>query len=328
MKALIAALVTLPIASSVLGADQFGSKDSKTTYPHKAIRYIVPWPPGGGSETLARILAAPLSEALGQQVVIDNRPGAAGNIGAEVGARSQPDGYTIIGAYSGTHVINPSIYSKMPFKESDFTPIILAASVPALVVVNPSLPVKTIKELIALEKSRVGTLKYGSSGNGALNHLAGELFNMMAGTKLIHIPYKGGGPASIALIGGEIDLIFNDPASLVQHVKSGKLRAIASTGSRRALAMPDLPTVAESGVAGYDVTSWNGILAPTGTPQAIVARLNNELNKIVTAPEMRSRLIEFGYEPTGGTPEQFGTYIRSEIVKWAPVVKASGIKVD
>jgi tripartite-type tricarboxylate transporter receptor subunit TctC len=297
-------------------------------YPNKPIRYIVPWPPGGGSDTLARILATRLSEAVGQQVVIDNRAGAAGNIGAEIGAKSPPDGYTILGAYSGTHVINPSIYKNIPFKESDFAPIVLAASVPALVCVHPSLPIHNVKELIALDKANPGTLNFGSSGSGALNHLAGELFNMMTGTKLIHVPYKGGGPASIALLAGEIALIFNDPASLIQHVKAGKLRAIASTGGKRALAMPEVPTVAESGVPGYDVTSWNGILAPAAVPPEIVKRLNMELNKIITARDMRPRLIEYGFEPVGGTPEQFGQHIRAEIVKWAPVVKAAGVKVD
>jgi tripartite-type tricarboxylate transporter receptor subunit TctC len=297
-------------------------------YPTKPVRYIVPWPPGGGSDTLARLLATKLSEGLGQQVIIDNRPGAAGNIGAELGAKSPPDGYTIIGAYSGTHVINPSIYKNIPFRESDFTPIILAASVPALVVVHPSVQAKSVRELIALDKARPGTLKFGSSGNGAMNHLAGDLFNLMTGTKLLHVPYKGGGPAAVALLGAEIDLIFNDPASLVQHIKAGKLRAIASTGSKRALAMPEVPTVAESGVPGYEVTSWNGILAPAGVPAPIVRRLNTELNKIVAAPDMRPKLIESGLEPVGGLPEQFGKHIRAEITKWAPVVKAAGIKVD
>ena len=315
-------------ALAVLLAIACGAAFAQTAYPVKPIRYIVPWPPGGGSDTLARILAAKLSENLGQQVIIDNRPGAAGNIGAELGAKSAPDGYTIIGAYSGTHVINPSIYKNIPFKESDFSPIILAASVPALVALHPSVPAKNIKELIALDKAKPGTLKYGSSGNGALNHLAGELFNLITGTKLLHVPYKGGGPAAIALLGGEIDLIFNDPASLVQHIKSGKLRAIASTGAKRALVMPDVPTIAESGVPTYEVTSWNGVLAPAGVPADIVKRLNAELNKIIVAADTKPKLIDSGLEPVGGTPDQFGRHIRAETQKWAPVVKAAGVKVD
>ena len=297
-------------------------------YPNKLIRYIVPWPPGGGGDVISRMLSPRLSEALGQQVVIDNRGGAAGNIGAELAAKSPPDGYTIVFAYSGTHAINPSIYSKMPFKESDFAPIIWLSSVPELVVVHPSLPVKTVKELIALAKAKPGQLTYGSAGSGAINHLAGELFNMMAGTQLIHVPYKGGGPAVIALLSGEITLIFIDPASVVQHIKSGKLRAIAATSARHALAMPELPTVAEAGVPGYEVTSWNGILIPAGAPAAVIRRLNGELNTIINAPDMHARMIEFGYEPVGGPPEKFGEHIRAEIAKWAPVVKAAGVKVD
>ncbi len=328
MRASQTTLALLLATLSVCAFAQTASKAPVQGYPTKPVRYIVPWPPGGGSDTLARILGKNLAEALGQQVIIDNRPGAAGNIGAEIGARSAPDGYTIIGAYSGTHVINPSIYKNIPFKESDFTPIVLAASVPALVALHPSVPAKSIKELVALDKSRPGTLKYGSSGNGALNHLAGELFNLATGAQLVHVPYKGGGPAAIALLGAEIDLIFNDPASLVQHIKAGKLRAIASTGAKRALAMPEVPTVAEAGVPGYEVTSWNGVLAPAGVPADIVRRLNAELNKILAAPDMRPKLIEFGLEPVGGTPEQFGKHIRAEIVKWAPVVKAAGVKVD
>jgi len=328
MKAKQAVPALLLAAFSACAFAQAATKAPAQSYPTKSIRYIVPWPPGGGSDTLARILGKSLAEALGQQVIIDNRPGAAGNIGAEIGARAVPDGYTIIGAYSGTHVVNPSIYKNIPFKESDFTPIVLAASVPALVALHPSVPAKTIKELVALDKSRPGTLKYGSSGSGALNHLAGELFNLATGATLVHVPYKGGGPAAIALLGGEIDLIFNDPASLVQHIKGGKLRAIASTGAKRALAMPDVPTVAEAGVPGYEVTSWNGVLAPAGVPADIVKRLNVELNRIIAAPDVRPKLIEFGLEPVGGTPEQFGKHISAEIVKWAPVVKAAGVKVD
>ena len=297
-------------------------------YPSKTIRFIVPWPPGGGADVLARILSPRLSEALGQQIVIDNRGGAAGNIGAELAAKSPPDGYTIVFAYSGTHAINPSIYSKMPFKESDFAPIIWLASVPQVVVVHPSLPVKTVKELIALAKARPGELSYGSSGSGAINHLAGELFNMMAGTRVIHVPYKGGGPAAIALLSGEITLILGEPATIVQHVKAGKLRALAVTTARRALAMPELPTVAEAGVPRYEVTSWNGILIPAGAPADVVGRLNGELNKIISAADMKTRMIENGYEPVGGPAEKFGEHIRAEIAKWAPVVKAAGVKVD
>ena len=297
-------------------------------YPNKTIRFIVPWPPGGGADVLSRIVSPKLAETLGQQIIIDNRGGAAGNIGAEIAAKSPPDGYTIAFAYAGTHGINPSIYSKMPFKESDFAPIIWMAEVPQVLVVHPSLPVQNVKDVVALAKAKPDQLTYGSSGSGAMNHMTGALFAMMTNTKLVHVPYKGGGPAAIALLSGEISMIFGEPATVVQQIKAGRVRAIAVTSPKRALALPDLPTIAESGVAGYEVTSWNGILAPAATPADIVRRLNAELNKIITAPDMRQRMIDNGFEPVGGTPEKFGDKIRAEIAKWAPVVKAAGVRVD
>ena len=298
------------------------------SYPSKTIRYIVPWPPGGGADVLSRILSPKLAETLGQQIVIDNRGGAAGNIGAEMAAKSPPDGYTIVFAYAGTHGVNPSIYSKLPFKESDFAPIIWLAEVPQVLVVHPSLPVKTVKDVIALAKAKPEQLTYGSSGSGAMNHLTGALFTMMTNTRIVHVPYKGGGPAAIALLSGEISMIFGEPATVVQQIKAGKVRAIAVTSAKHALALPELPTVAESGVPGYEVTSWNGILAPAGTPPDIVRRLNADLNKIIAAPDMRQRMIDNGFEPVGGPPEKFGEKIHAEILKWAPVVKAAGVKVD
>jgi tripartite-type tricarboxylate transporter receptor subunit TctC len=301
---------------------------SQAGYPAKPVRWVVPWPPGGGADTLTRLLSPRLSESLGQQIIVDNRGGAAGNIGAEITAKSPPDGYTIAFAYSGTHSINPSIYSKMPFRESDFAPIIWLSSVPQVVVVHPSLPVRNIKDLIALAKSRPGQLAYGSSGSGAINHLTGELFNSMTGTKLVHVPFKGGGPAAISLLSGEIGMIFGEPASIAAHVKAGKLRAVAVTSNKRSLFLPELPTIAESGVPGYEVTSWNGVLAPAGVPAEIIRRLNGDLNKIIAAPDMTKRMIELGFEPVGGPPEKFGEFIRSEIAKWAPVVKKAGVKVD
>ena len=297
-------------------------------YPAKLIRWIVPWPPGGGADVLSRILQPPVSEALGQQIVIDNRGGAAGNIGAEIAAKSPPDGYTIVFAYSGTHSINPHIYRKMPFKESDFAPIIWTASVPQVVVVHPSLPIKAPRDIVALAKAKPDQFTYGSSGNGAINHLAGALFASMTQAPLTHVPYKGGGPAAVALMGGEIAMIFGEPATIIQHVRSGKMKAIAVTSAKRALAMPELPTMQESGIAGYDVNSWNGMLAPAGTPSAIIQRLNTEFNKIISAPEMKKRMIDNGYEPVGGAPEKFGEFIRAEIAKWAPVVKSANIRVD
>ena len=301
---------------------------SQGSYPAKPVRLIVPWPPGGGADVLSRMLSPKLGESLGQQIIVDNRGGAAGNIGAEMAARSPPDGYTIAFAYSGTHSINPSIYSKMAFRESDFAPIIWLSAVPQVVVVHPSLPVKNMKDLVALAKSKPGELAYGSSGSGAINHLTGELFNSMTGTKLVHVPYKGGGPAAVALLSGEIALIFGEPASLVGYIKAGRVRPIAVTSAKRSLSFPELPTVSESGVPGYEVTSWNGMLAPAGTPPEIVRRLNTELNRIISEPEMNKRMLANGYEAVGGPPEKFGEWIRSETAKWAPVVKKAGVRVD
>jgi tripartite-type tricarboxylate transporter receptor subunit TctC len=297
-------------------------------YPARTIRWIVPWPPGGGADVLSRMLSPQLSEAVKQQIVIDNRGGAAGNIGAELAAKSPADGYTVVFAYSGTHAINPSIYRKMPFKESDFAPIIQLASVPQVLVVHPSLPVKTVKELVALAKKRPGELTYGSSGSGAFNHLTGALFSMKTGTQLTHVPYKGGGPAAVALLSGEITMILGEPATIVGFVKSGRVRALAVTGAKRAPALPELPTIAEAGVAGYEATSWNGMLAPAGTPADVIKRLNAEFNRIIGAPDMKKRMLDSGYEPVGGPPKRLGELIRTEIAKWAPVVKAAGVQVD
>ena len=297
-------------------------------YPAKTIRWIVPWPPGGGADVLSRMLSPQLSEALRQQIVIDNRGGAAGNIGAELAAKSPPDGYTIVFAYSGTHSINPSIYRRMPFKESDFAPIVQLASVPQVLVVHPSLPVNNVKDLVTLAKGRPGELTYASSGSGAFNHLTGALFAQLTGTKLVHVPYKGGGPAAVALISGEVTMILGEFATIVGFVKSGRVRALAVTGAKRAPAMPELPTIAEAGVAGYEATSWNGMLAPAGTPADIIKRLNAEFNRIIGTPDMGKRMLDNGYEPVGGPPERFGELIRAEIAKWAPVVKAAGVQVD
>ena len=301
---------------------------AQPAWPAKTIRWIVPWPPGGGADVLSRMLGPHLSEALKQQVVIDNRGGAAGNIGAELAAKSPPDGYTIVFAYSGTHAINPSIYRRMPFKESDFAPIIQLASVPQVLVVHPSLPVKNVKELVTLAKSRPGELTYGSSGNGAFNHLTGALFGQMTHSKIVHVPYKGGGPAAVALLSGEISMILGEPASIVGFVKAGRVRALAVTSARRTPTFPELPTIAEAGVPGYQATSWNGMLAPAGTPADVIKRLNAEFNRIIVTPDMEKRMLDNGYEPVGGPPERFGELIRAEIAKWAPVVAAAGVRVD
>ena len=317
--ALAAAMLSVAVAAPVY---------AQGTYPSKPVRWIVPWPPGGGADVLSRMLSPKLSEALKQQIIIDNRGGAAGNIGAEMAAKSPPDGYTIVFAYSGTHAINPSIYTRLPFKESDFAPIIWLASVPQVLVVHPSLPVKNVKELVALAKKRPGQLTYGSSGNGAFNHLTGALFANMAKIDVVHVPYKGGGPAAVALLSGEITMILGEPASIVGFVKSGKVRALAVTGEKRALGMPDLPTMQEAGVPGYSATSWNGMLAPAGVPAPIVKRLNDDFNRIIADPEIKKRMLDNGYEPVGGPPDKFAAHIHAENAKWAPVVKAAGVRVD
>jgi tripartite-type tricarboxylate transporter receptor subunit TctC len=297
-------------------------------YPSKPIRWIVGFPPGGGADVLSRMLAPSISEALGQPIMIDNRPGAVGNIGAEIAAKAPPDGYTLLFAYSGTHSINRSLYKKMPFQESDFAPVIWTAGVPQVLAVHPSLSVRSVRELIALAKAKPDQLTYASAGNGSINHLAGEYFKMLTGTKMVHVPYKGGGPSAIALLSGEVGVAFAAVPAVVQHVKTGKLRVLAATTAKRALTLPDLPTIAESGVPGYEVNSWNGMLVPAGTPQAIIMRLNTEFNKAISTPEIAKRMIAEGIEPVGGEPRLFSDLIRSETAKWAKVVKAAGMQVD
>ena len=298
------------------------------TYPDRPIRWIIPWPPGGGADVVARLMGNQVAEALGKPVIIENRAGAAGNIGAQQAARSAPDGYTIVFAYSGTHSINRHLYKEMTFEENDFTPVVFLSDVPQMLVVNANLPVKSVGDLIALARANPGKLTFGSSGNGAINHLAGQLFASMADVKLTHIPYKGGAPAASAVMSGEIDMIFGEPATLLPFVESGRLRAIATTGAKRSVGMPDLPTIAESGVPGYDVTSWNGVLAPAGTPPDVIARLNAAFNKVLAEPEMRARLVKIGYEPVGGAPDRFSQKIERETRKWGPVIKDAGLQMN
>ncbi|MDO8692897.1 MAG: tripartite tricarboxylate transporter substrate binding protein [Sheuella sp.] len=316
---------SLFILASVLMLGQSAQAD---TYPDRPIKWIVPWPPGGGADVIARLLGNPVAEALGKPVIIDNRGGAAGNIGAVAAARSPADGYTMVFAYSGTHSINRHLYKDMPFEEKDFSPVIFLTSVPQMLVVNANLPFKSVQEIITAAKANPGKLTYGSSGNGAINHLTGQLFSDMAGVKLLHVPYKGGGPAAAAVMGGEVDMVFGEPSTLLPHVASGKLRAIATTGAKRSISLPDLPTIAESGVPGYDVTSWNGVLVPVGTPAEAIKKLNAEFNKVLANPAMRERLVKIGYEPIGGAPDAFSKHIEAETKKWGPVIKQSGLQIN
>jgi len=306
-----------------------GAQPNLNAYPNKSIRLVVPFPAGGTTDVLARAAAQKLTESLGQAVVVDNRPGAGGNIGAELVAKSAPDGYTLLMGTVGTHAINPSLYPKMPYDHvRDFAPIILVAGVPNVLVINPALPVNSVQELIAYAKANPGKVNFASSGNGTSIHLSGELFKSMAGVQMTHIPYKGSAPALMDLIGGQVQVMFDNLPSALPHIKGGKLRAVAVTSTKRAPALPDVPTIAESGVPGFEASSWFGILAPAGTPRDIVTKINAEANKALQSAEMREKLLSQGAEAAGNTPEYFADYIRSETAKWAKVVKESGAKVD
>jgi tripartite-type tricarboxylate transporter receptor subunit TctC len=297
-------------------------------YPNRPIRLIVPFAPGGGTDIAARAIAQKLSEALGQQMIVDNRPGAGTVIGTELAAKSNPDGYTLVQC-STSLSINPSLRSKLPYDAlRDFVTITQVVSEPYLVVTHPAFPAQSIKELLALAKAKPGQLTFGSPGTGTGGHFAGELFKLLSGADLIHIPYKGNGPALTDLLGGQINLLFATILPALPHVKSGKLRAIAVSTMRRSSLLPDLPAVAEAGVPGYDSGSWNGLLAPASTPKEIVARLNRESVRILHAPEMRERLAHEGAEAIGNSPAEFTVFIKSETAKWAKVVKAAGIKAE
>lgn len=302
---------------------------SAQTYPAKPIRLVVPFPPGGTTDILARDVGQKLTETLGQSVVIDNRPGAAGNIGAGIVAKSAPDGYTLLMGTVNTHAINPSLYLNIPYDNiKDFAPVILVARVPNVLEVNPGVPVYTVADLIKLAKEKPGQLNFASSGSGTSIHLSGELFKTMAGVSMVHVPYKGSAPAVADLVGGQVQLMFDNLPSSLQQIKAGKLRAIAVTSAQRSPALPDIPTIAESGLPGFEATSWFGVLAPAGTPPAIIDKLNAEIDKWLQSAGGKTQLLEQGALPAGGTPQQFATYIQSETEKWAKVVKVSGAKVD
>jgi tripartite-type tricarboxylate transporter receptor subunit TctC len=299
------------------------------TYPSKPLRIVVPWPPGGGNDLIARWIAAKLAEPMGQQVIVDNRGGQNGVIGADHVAKSPADGYTIMVHTVTGHMINPAFYGKLPYDtERDFTPVTLIASVPHIIVAHPSLPVKTLKDLIALAKARPGELNFASFGNGSTSHLSGEMFNAMAGVKLVHVPYKGGGPALIDTLAGHVPLYFSSLPTSLPNVKAGKLRGLAVTGAQRSKRIPEMPTVDEAaGTKGYVSEVMYGILAPAGLPKDILGRLNRELVKVLNAPDIREKLASIGTDdPVANTPEQMAAYMRAEMPKWAKLVKASGAK--
>ena len=297
-------------------------------YPAKAIRVVVPFPPGGGTDLMARSVMQKLGETLGTTVVIDNRGGAGGSIGSEIVAKSPADGYTLL-IISGAHAINPSIYPKLPYDSvRDFAPVTMFTSGPALLVVHPSVPAKSVKELIALAKSRPGQLNYASAGIGTPPHLSGELFKTMAGVDMVHVPYKGNGPAYTDLIGGQVTVMFPNVSTATAHVRAGKLRALAVTTKNRTAIAPELPTISEAGVPGYDVSSWYGLLAPAGTPPAVVSKLQREIARVLRLPDVSEKLTSQGLDLVGNTPDEFAAIIKSEIVKWAKVAKASGARAE
>jgi len=297
-------------------------------YPDRPIRLLLPYPPGAGSDVIARLLAQKLSENIGQQMIVDNRGGAGGNIGMEMAAKAPPDGYTIMLALTSQLVINPSLFDKLPYDPvKDYAPITLIGSAPYVLVVHPALPANSVRELIALAKSRPNGITFASAGNGSGAHLATELLKSMAGIELIHVPYKGAGPALPDLIAGQVQMMFVTHAATGQHVRAGRLRAVAVTTLQRSPALPDLPAMAET-LPGYDSAVWYGMLAPARTPPQIIARLNGEIKRVLELPDVRARLALDAFEPVGSTPEYLAGYIKREITKWARVVKQSGAKID
>jgi len=298
-------------------------------YPTKPIRLVVPFPAGGTTDILARAVAQKLTEAWGQPVIVDNRPGAGGNIGSELVAKAAPDGYTLEMGTVGTHAINASLYAKMPYDHvKDFVPVILIAGVPNVLVVYPSVPVNSVAELIAYAKANPGKLNFASSGSGTSIHLSGELFKVMSGVQMTHVPYKGSAPAVQDLLGGQVQLMFDNLPSALPHIKAGKLRALAVTSAQRAPVLPDVPTIAEAALPGFEASSWFGVLAPAGTSPAIVVKLNAEIAKWLASPEAKEKLQSQGANAAGGPPENFAKHIAAETAKWAKVVKESGAKVD
>jgi tripartite-type tricarboxylate transporter receptor subunit TctC len=296
-------------------------------YPTRPIRMVVGFAPGGGTDLTARPVAQKLSELIGQQVIVENRPGAGGNIATEQVARAAPDGYTLLMGTIASLAISPGLYGNLRFDpETDFAPVIQVVDATNVLALHPSVPANSVKELIALARNR--SLSAGSSGVAATGHLSIELFNLMAGVKLVHVPYKGGAPAMGDLVGGQVQLIFATAASAIPHIKSGRIKGIAVTTAKRSSLLPELPTISEAGLAGFDANNWYGLVAPAKTPRAIIDQLNAEVTKILNMPDVRTTLFNQGLDPAPGTPEQFGAYIKSERAKWAKVIQDSGAKAE
>jgi tripartite-type tricarboxylate transporter receptor subunit TctC len=297
-------------------------------YPARPIRLVVPFPPGGPTDVLARIVSTRLGERLGQPVVIDNKPGASGMIGADLVAKAAPDGYTLL-ANASIHVINPSLYPKTAYDAiADFAPVSNLADVPLVLAVNPKVAARSVPELVALAKASKTTLAFASAGNATSQHLSGEAFKIAAGIDMLHVPYKGSAPALTDLIGGQVLLMFDSMPSAMPHLKAGTLRPLAVTTPKRSAALPEVPTVAESGYAGFAISTWYGVWAPAATPPAVVQRLSREIAAIVRLPEVRQQFAGLGAEPVGNTPEEFAAFTKAELTKWAGIVKRSGAKVD
>ncbi len=301
---------------------------SEQAYPNKPIRLIVPFAPGGSNDIMARIIGQKIGESVRQTVIIDNRGGASGIIGTDIVAKAAPDGYTLL-MMSLTLAVNPSLFKKLPYDtEKDLLPVSLVASAPLILVVHPSLPVKSLKEFIAHAKANPGKFNFGSGGPGTTPHLAGEMLKSMGGLQMTHVPYKGGGPALADLVGGQLQLMLENIPSTLPHVKSGKLRVLALSGLKRSSLVPDVPTLDEAGMKGYEVVGWNGLFLPAGTPNAIVTRLHTETVKALAAADIKERLSGMGAEGVGNTPAEFGAFVKTEIKKWAQVVRDSGMRVE
>ncbi len=329
-------VVGLLCGSAVAQAPSTGSARTKPgveasgqAYPNKPLRLIVPFPPGGGNDILARSVGQRLSETIGQQIIVDNRGGAGGMIGAELAARAAPDGYTLFLASIGNLAFTPALHARLPYDPiKDFAPVTLLATSAFIMVVNPSVPAKSVKDLIALAKAKPGQLNYASAGQGSSLHMTGEIFKLFTGTDLVHIAYKGSAPALTDLISGQVQIMFGTMPATLPQVKTGKLRALGVSGAKRSAAVPDVPTIAEAGVPGFEVLNWYGIVAPSKTPGAIVQKLNRDLLATLKSPAMIDSLNTQGLEAAGGTPEEFGAFIKSEIARYGAVVRKAGIKAE
>jgi len=321
-----------PVAASLLLSPHAfcqPAQDEAANFPTRPVQIIVPFPPGGGSEAFARSIAAKLTQLWGQQVIIDNRGGAGGTIGSYLVVKAPPDGYTLLMGLNGTHGMAQSLYRKLPYDTiRDFTPITMIGIGPNILTVHPSVPVKSVKELIALAKAKPGQLNYGSPGNGTPPHLQMEVFNRLARVKMTHVPYKGGGPANVALLSGEVQLAFTAVTVGLPYVEAGKLRALGLSGTKKPASLSQFPTVAESGLPGYDENTWYGIFGPAGLPPAMLNKLNADLVKVLSSPELKERFAQQGQEMVGNSPERFREIVRAEVAKWAEVIKGLGLHLD